>query len=259
MNKKIYISAIMLIILFSSFRAYADSGGYIVKMKNMVEPKELTELLTEVNAKHHIYTADNIKELEPFAEYIDYIETNDEVMLIEGGTKVGFYSLQTDELYAEQWQLQMLNVEFAWDLETYGNNVNVAVIDTGCNPHQDIVLAGGYNFILNNNDYSDNHGHGTHVAGIISAQHNEIGIAGVAPQVNIYALKCVDPDYYSDTDELIAAIYAAVDKYHCKVINMSLGVLQDNELFYEAVKYATDNGVIIIASSGNEGNNSNNK
>ena len=85
-NKKIYISAIMLIILFSSFRAYADSGGYIVKMKNMVAPKELTELLTEVNAKHHIYTADNIKELEPFAEYIDYIETNDEVMLIEGGT-----------------------------------------------------------------------------------------------------------------------------------------------------------------------------
>lgn len=110
----------------------------------------MAEVLTEVNAKHHIYTTDNIKKLEPFAEYIDYIETNDEVMLIEGDTNVGFYSLQMDELYDEQWQLQMLNVEFAWKLETYGNNVNVAVIDTGCNPHQDIVLAGGYNFILNN-------------------------------------------------------------------------------------------------------------
>lgn len=138
-------------------------------------------------------------------------------------------------------------------METYGNEVNVAVIDTGCNPHEDINLAGGYNFILNNEDYSVNHGHGTHVAGIVSAQHNEIGIAGVAPKVNIFALKCVDPDYTSGTDELIAAIYAAVDKYHCKVINMSLGVLENNEFLYEAVKYATDNGVIIIAAAGNDG------
>ena len=237
------------------FKVSADSGGYIVKLKDITVPVELTEILTEVNAEHRIYTADSINQLENFSEYIEYTETNDEVMLIEGESEVGLYSLPRDELYSEQWQLQMVNAEFAWDMETYGNEVNVAVIDTGCNPHEDINLAGGYNFILNNEDYSDNHGHGTHVAGIISAQHNEIGIAGVAPKVNIYALKCVDPYYSSGTDELIAAIIAAVDKFDCKVISMSLGVLRDDEEngLYEAVKYATDNGVIIVAAAGNDG------
>ncbi len=180
-------------------------------------------------------------------------DESDKVILIEGEPEIRLYSLPNDELYSEQWQLQMVNAEFAWNMGTYGNEVNVAVIDTGCNPHEDINLAGGYNFILNNDDYSDNHGHGTHVAGIISAQHNEIGIAGVAPKVNIYALKCVDPYYDSDVNEMIAAIYAAVDKFNCRVISMSLGVLGDFEELHKAVKHATDKGAIIIAAAGNDG------
>ena len=253
-----FIALFMLVVLSNTFNVKADSRGYIVKLKDITVPVELSKMLTEVNSEHRIYTADNINQLKPFAKYIEYTETNDEVMLIEGESEISLYSLPSDELYSEQWQLQMVNAEFAWDMETYGNEVNVAVIDTGCNPHEDINLAGGYNFILNNADYSDNHGHGTHVAGIISALHNEIGIAGVAPKVNIYALKCVDPYYSSGTDELIAAIIAAVDKYNCKVISMSLGVLRDDEEngLYEAVKYATDNGVVIVAAVGNDGNKS---
>lgn len=254
MKMKVGVIALFVIAMLSPpFKAEADSGGYIVKLKNVNVPIELTEMLTEVNAEHRIYTVDGINQLEGFGEYIEYTETNEEVMLIEGESEVSLYSLPSDELYSEQWQSQMVNAEFAWDMETYGNEVNVAVIDTGCNPHEDINLAGGYNFILNNEDYSDNHGHGTHVAGIISAQHNEIGIAGVAPKVNIYALKCVDPGYVSDEDELIAAIFAAVDKYNCKVINMSLGTLANKTSLYEAVKHATDNGVIIVAAAGNDG------
>lgn len=257
MKMKMGVIALFVVaMLFPPFKVSADSGGYVVKLKDVTVPIELTEMLTVVNAKHRIYIADNVNQMEDYNEYIEYTETNDEVMLIEGESSASLYSLPCDELYSEQWQTQMVNAEFAWDMETYGNEVNVAVIDTGCNPHEDINLAGGYNFILNNEDYSDNHGHGTHVAGIISAQHNEIGIAGVAPKVNIYALKCVDPYYSSGTDELIAAIIAAVDKFDCKVISMSLGVLRDDEEngLYEAVKYATDNGVIIVAAVGNDGN-----
>jgi len=257
MKIKMSIIALLIVVMLSPpFKAEADSGGYIVKLKDVTVPIELTEMLTEVNAKQRIYTTDSINQLENFSECIEYTETNDQVVLIEGESSASLYSLPSDEIYSEQWQTQMVNAEFAWDMETYGNEVNVAVIDTGCNPHEDINLAGGYNFILNNEDYSDNHGHGTHVAGIISAQHNDIGIAGIAPKVNIYALKCVDTYYSSGTDELIAAIIAAVDKYNCKVISMSLGVLRDDEEngLYEAVKYATDNGVIIVAAVGNDGN-----
>lgn len=235
------------------FMAKADSGGYIVKLKDVAVPEELAGMLTEVNDEHRIYTIDSVNLLDEFDVYIEYTEPNDEVMLIESEPEVGLCSMLNDTLYSEQWQLQLANAGFAWDMETYGNGVNVGVIDTGCNNHEDINLAGGYNFILNNNDYSDNHGHGTHVSGIISAQHNDIGIAGVAPKVNIYALKCVDPYYASGIDELISAIYKAVDEYKCKVINMSLGVLANNSGLYEAVKYAADNGVVIVAAAGNDG------
>ena len=160
----------------------------------------------------------------------------------------------------EQWQLQMIKAQFAWDMGAYGNGVNVAVIDTGCNPHEDINLAGGYNFILNNEDYSDNHGHGTHIAGLISAVHNKTGIDGAAPKANIYALKCIDPNYVIDEKVLAAAIYAAVDKYKCKVINMSIGILKDEDwLLYEAVQSASDSGVIIVAAAGNDVNDNYNK
>jgi len=257
MKIKMSFMALLIIIFFLHLSSRADSGEYIVKLKNTAVPNELTEFLTVVNKEHRIYITNNIKKLSSFNEYIEYKETNDKVSLIEGQDRVSLCSLDQNEISTEKWQLQMVNAAFAWKMRTYGNKVNVAVIDTGCNPHEDINLAGGYNFVLNNDDYSDNKGHGTHVAGIISALHNKIGIEGIAPKVNIYALKCVDQGYSSGVDELIAAIYAAVDKYNCKVISMSLGIPNNNEGLYNAVKYATDNGAIIVAAAGNDGGTQN--
>ena len=71
-------------------------------------------------------------------------------------------------------------------------------------------------------DYNDNNGHGTHVAGIIAAQHNTIGIAGIAPKVNLYAIKITDKGTGIAMTTIADAIYVAVDKFNCKVINMSL-------------------------------------
>lgn len=256
MKTKISIMVIVMIAMLSPpFNVMADDGGYIIKLKDVSIPMELTELLDEINIEHRLYSIDDENKLDDFSDYIEYIETNDEVVLIEGQPKVGLYSLPKDEFYTEQWQLQMVNAEFAWELETYGNDVNVAVIDTGCNQHEDLKVADGYDFITNSDDYTDNNGHGTHIAGIISAQHNDIGIAGITPKVNLYALKCVDPYYNSGVAELVAAIYAAVDTYNCKVINMSLGIPSNKESLYEAVKYATDKGTIIVAAVGNDGDN----
>lgn len=248
-----------LTIFFSVCCLSAEASGYIVRLKKGSIPGELMNFLTVVNSDHGVYTADSLDFMDEFGEYIEHTEPNGEITLIEGNEPVSFMTLPEDELYSGQEQIKLVNAPYAWEMETYGNEVNVAVIDTGCNAHADIELAGGYNFILNTDDYTDNHGHGTHVAGIIAAQHNDIFIAGVAPKVNIYALKAYDPTSSptGDVDELIAAIYAAVDTYKCKVINMSLGVTEEFNELYNAVKHAYDSGTIIVAAAGNEGNTSN--
>lgn len=236
--------------------ANAD-GGYIVKFKT--DMNEICDLsgLDEISSGKNLYIAENREELSGLEEYIEYCETNDTAELIEGTEAVNVLSVPDDEFYSEQWQLRLVNADYAWELETYGNSVNVAVIDSGCNPHIDLngSLAGGFNY-TNNADsanFSDNIGHGTHVAGIIAARMNDIGIAGTAPKAKIYALKCVDTNSGS-SDALVKAIYDAVDKYNCRVINMSLGIKSDKQALHDAVQYAYEKGVIMVAAIGNDGN-----
>lgn len=246
------ITILALMMLAITFNASAEGNGYIVKLKDGDVPDGLTQILTEVNSRHRIYSIDNLEKLEGFDEYIEHTEENSEASLIDSVPNIGLLSLPEDEFFSRQWHIQMVNAEFAWDMETYGNNVNVAVIDSGCNQHEDLNVVGGYNFVDDNDDYSDLDGHGTHVAGIISAQHNEIGVAGIAPKVNLYALKCFELGR-GDVLGMIDAIYSAVDDYNCKVINMSMGVLGNFKELHDAVKYAVNSGAIVVAAVGNSG------
>ena len=73
-----------------------------------------------------------------------------------------------------------------------GDDVKVAVFDTGISQHEDLTVIDGISFVESENHYNDLNGHGTHVAGIISAKDNNIGILGVAPNVKLYAVKVLD-------------------------------------------------------------------
>ncbi len=253
-NKLLLIITIIVLMLYPSFGVDADSGGYIVKLKNVNVPIELTKMLTEVNAEHRIYTADSINQLEDFSEYIEYTETNDEVVLIEGESSASLYSLPSDELYGEQWQTQMVNAEFAWKMETYGNGIKIAVIDSGCFPHDDLKvnLLEGKNYFDGSVDTTDADGHGTHVSGIIAAENNDFGIIGVAPKAKIVPLKCFENNNAS-FDIIAEAIYDAVDIFDCQIINMSFGTSINSRTIKEAINYAYKNGLILVAAVGNYG------
>jgi len=256
MKMKVGVIALFVIAMLSSpFKAKADSGGYIVKLKDVDVPIELSEMLTEVNKTHHIYTIDNINQLEPFREYIEYTEINDEVALIEGEPTASLYSLPNDELYSKQWQTQMINADSTWKMETYGNDIKIAVIDSGCFEHEDLKnnLLEGKNYLTGTTDVTDNNGHGTHVSGIIAAEMNDIGIIGVAPKAKIVPLKCFAPSHDTYVEDILDAIYDAVDVYGCKIINMSWGLKNDDPFLQEAIDYADIKGVILVAAVGNYG------
>lgn len=108
----------------------------------------------------------------------------------------------------------------------------------------------GYNFTDNNNDISDYLGHGTHIAGTIAASvNNNIGIAGIAPDVKIMALRVL-PDAYDD--KVVEAIEYAVDN-GAKVMNLSFSRSGRSSIVEDAINYAADSNVAIVVSSSNDG------
>jgi hypothetical protein len=111
----------------------------------------------------------------------------------------------------------------------------------------------GWNFIDNNNDLTANGPHGTAVAGIIAAQDNNQGLLGMAPKAKIMSLIACNSDGSCSVPAVIKAIKYAVDN-GANVINLSLGgsgyVGYSNQ-YDDAIKYAYDKGVFVVASAGN--------
>lgn len=116
----------------------------------------------------------------------------------------------------------------------------------------------GYDFIgpfftdpsNEDNDPMDALGHGTHVAGIVGAEDNSVGVRGVAPGATLMAVRVLD-DIGAGWDSGIArGIRYAADN-GADIINMSLGSYSRSALLAEAVDYASDKGVAIVAAAGN--------
>jgi thermitase len=116
----------------------------------------------------------------------------------------------------------------------------------------------GWNFVQNDNSLTDNHGHGTHIAGIIAAKNgNGMGITGVAPNVSIMALKYYDPKVASTNNlkNTVNAIRYAI-KMHANIINYSGGGTDYSAEEFAAVKDAERAGILFVAAAGNERSNS---
>ena len=150
-----------------------------------------------------------------------------------------------------------INATGGWDQTKGDSGVIIAVLDTGVElTHPDIknkIVSPGKDFVNGDNDASDDHWHGTHVAGIAAAEtNNELGIAGVAWDCAVLPGKIIDASGEGDYGALILAIYWAVDQ-GAKVINLSLGGEERDDDLLAALKDAYERNVIIVAAAGNEG------
>lgn len=153
-----------------------------------------------------------------------------------------------------------IDADLAWSTST-GSGVKVAILDTGIDgAHEDLIVAGGINVtdVGGPNDYDvDNNGHGTHLAGTIAALDNKVGVVGVAPDAELYAVKFRDTMYGWYTDA-IDGIQWCIDN-NMDVINMSFtmgldenGVPNDPPGFHDAVIAAYNAGITMVCAPGNE-------
>jgi len=97
-------------------------------------------------------------------------------------------------------------------------------------------------------------GHGTQIAGIIAAEHNDIGINGLAPGVRIMNLRAGTASGYLEEDDVARGLLYALDN-GARIINMSFGDVALSQFLRDVIQYAIQQGAIIIASSGNDATN----
>lgn len=152
-----------------------------------------------------------------------------------------------------------------WEQGYTGKGVVVAILDTGCNSkHQDLNnrIIDGRNFTNEFQGeptvYDDLNGHGTHVAGIIAASLNHVGIVGVAPDVSLLILKVLDSQGNGSIKSVVEAIDYAVNwkgpnDERVNIISMSLGVAKPNEDLHSAIKNAIKSEIAVVVAAGNEG------
>jgi subtilisin family serine protease len=143
-----------------------------------------------------------------------------------------------------------------WEEETGKDSVIIGFVDTGLDfDHPELqnkYFSRGKDFVNNDNDATDDHGHGTHIASIAAAEtNNGIGIAGVAWNCKILPAKAMDFMGNGTYSNIIEALRWLADN-GAHVINLSIGGDADSAALEDAIKYAYSLGVVLVAAAGND-------
>ncbi len=223
------------------------------------------------------------------AQALDRLRANPQVAYAEPNYMLSAAVTPDDPRYPELWGLNNtgqtggsadadIDADMAWGVSTGSPNVVVGVIDTGIDyNHPDLAanvwtnpgeIAGngidddgngyvddihGWDFVNNDNDPFDDHGHGTHVSGTITGiGNNGIGVAGVAWHVKVMALKFLDSGGSGSTANAVLAVDYA-NSMHVDLTSNSWGGGSFSQALYDAIARANALDIAFVAAAGNNG------
>jgi subtilisin len=137
-----------------------------------------------------------------------------------------------------------------------GNGKTAWIIDTGIDFHHpdlNVDTSRSRSFINGSTSANDDHGHGTHVAGIIAAKNNSYGVLGVASGAKVVALKVLGSDGEGSLSAIIQALgYINTTASAGDVVNMSIGDDTTSAVLVQQVQYTASRGIFISIAAGNE-------
>jgi len=196
--------------------------------------------------------------LEFVAKFVEEVNSKELTSYVEPNMKVQVQLVPNDTYWNLQWGPQKIEADWAWNTTIGSSEILVAFIDSGIDyTHPDLTenyIPLGYDWANNDVNPLDDFGHGTHCAGIVAAVlNNSLGIAGLA-QVRVIAEKVLNYEGIGYYDWVAEGIIHATD-VGVDIISISLGGYGESELIYEAIKYAYNSGVLIVAAAGNDNTN----
>lgn len=237
----------------------------LVKFKEDVSEKSADSLNEKKGTKEEEKISKvEVKRLEVPAgesvdEVVDEYESDPRVEFAEPNYMVAAEGIVPNDNYypSYQWNMPKIKAPAGWETERgFTSQIVVAVVDTGVDvghPDLDGKIVQGYDFVNEDNNPSDDHGHGTHCAGVVGAETNNYeGVAGVSWGAKIMPVKVLNSygsGYLSDVASGI--IYAA--DHGAKVISLSLGTSYYSSTMQSAVSYAYNRGAVVVAAAGNSG------
>lgn len=158
------------------------------------------------------------------------------------------------------WGVERVRAEDPPDKAAADRSAKIAVLDSGVDPdHESLEVADGHalaecTFGDCEAEWADESGHGTHCAGTAAASDNDVGVVGTNPEADLYAIKVMASDGSGSDSDIAAGIEWCADN-DVDVINMSLGGPEPGPVLKDALEYAYERGVLIVAAAGNAGPN----
>jgi thermitase len=236
------------------------SGELILKFKDHVDASGEEQTVKSIGAvvqPDGVVKSDfKVLKVKDVEAAIQKLENNPNIEYAEPNYVFSATWTPNDTYYSGyQYGLQTTQTNLAWDVAQGSSNQEIAVLDTGVDythPDLDGKTILGYDFVDDDNTPMDLNGHGTHVAGIAAAEtNNATGIAGTAPNTKVLAVRVLDAAGSGTLEDIADGIRYAADS-GAEVINMSLGCNCHTVALEDAVNYAYNKGVVLVAAAGND-------
>lgn len=240
---------------------------YLIKFKAQTQQKSVTSTFSQQVTDDSLEPLDIINAVslelteDQLATFIDQdlvetVEIDQSIKLSSVAQENISDEISTSPYQTVPWGMYSTGTYAVNSTNPVGERINVAVFDTGIASHQELSIKGGISFVADIEDYWDDHGHGTQIAGPIAALDNDKGIVGSTSNVDLYSVKTIDSRGNGYISSIIQGLQWAIEN-NIKIVNMSFVVSEYSQLLHEAIQAARNNGILIIAAAGNSGSGEN--
>lgn len=210
----------------------------------------------------------NIKYKLPMIDSYVIEVDEDRLPYIQEDHKLWSYEVDTHITAQMNRAAEIIELKWAHDRQIFGENIGVAVVDTGLSLHKDFTegenrIVAFYDLIHGRIEPYDDNGHGTHVAGIIGGNGflSNGKYIGVAPKCKLIGVKVLDQKGDGNISDVLAGLQWIIDnkdKYNIRVVNISVGTttkdnIDENSLLVKGVNAVWDAGIVVVVAAGNNG------